>query len=311
VIVNEFGAVGIDHLLTGTSSDRVRLLDAGCLCCVMTDSLRETLADLYHQRSQHLVPPFTRVLIETSGLADPAPILQTLLRDAVVAPLFSLAGVVCVIDALHAEAQLDEHVEAAEQVAYADHLVVSKLAAGDAATSASTPASTSAQPPAATPSPALLRRLRAVNPHAPISAIPVAPGGGVESPESSVAPLFRFDGLRFEPPRRPAAAPSGARHSADIESWVVEIATPVSWAGIAAWIAQLREGHGTDLLRCKALLRLRDRPGRVVVQGVRALFETHHDATLETGSDAAPIVCIGRHLDRAALRASLEVLEAP
>lgn len=279
IVVNEFGAIGLDHALIASARENILLLDAGCLCCVLVDSLRETLADLWQRRASGAVPPFSRVLIETSGLADPAPILQTVMRDGVVAPLFSVGGLLCTVDALHGERQLVDHPEAQAQAAMADRLVVTKaeLAEPDALE-------------------ALRSRLQALNPSADLT---LAPAG------ASVAALFAFD-------RRTLPVPRAAveRHRHDIVSESFAIDHPVSWAGVAAWTGHLRERFGDDLLRTKALLPLAG-GGNVLVQGVRRVFETQRadEAALPDGHGAA--ICIGRNLDTAALRRGLTWLDAP
>ena len=103
IVVNEFGEVGLDHLLVASAEENIVLLDAGCLCCAVLGSLKETLLDLWHRRAQSQVPPFRRVLVETTGLADPGPIVQSIMRDSVVTHFYRLAGLVCVVDALHGE----------------------------------------------------------------------------------------------------------------------------------------------------------------------------------------------------------------
>jgi G3E family GTPase len=289
VLVNEFGAIGIDHLLVETARDNIVLLESGCLCCVLADSLRETLADLFRRRARGEVPPFRRVLIETSGLADPAPILQALMKDPLVAPMYASAGVICVVEAGLAEQQLADNVEARTQLALADRLVVSKLAAGEE--------------PAAT----LRATLAAVNPLAPC----MPAGKELELLAAFCAEVQLVSVAREFAP---------ARHGSDVQSFCFTYERSVSWAGIAAWTAHLGARFGDDLLRCKALLRLHGKPGFVVVQGVRRSFETRYDAAIEAvgragANDAAaggsPIVCIGRRLDRAALRAGLAWLDAP
>jgi G3E family GTPase len=297
VIVNELGDIGIDHLLISAARDRIVLLDAGCLCCAMADSLRETLVDLYHRRSLGSVPAFDRVLIETSGLADPVPILQTLLKDALIAPLFTFAAVICVVDALHAAAQLADSVEAREQVALADRIIITKLDLAKL-----DPTTLDLSESAATLS--LRGQLSALNPDAEVQDVPVD--------SQPLAPLFATA----------ASAVAGrwgralhhavhARHSSGIVSYSFQLDEAISWAGIAAWTAHLIARYGDDLLRCKALLRLDGRAGRVVVQGVRRLFEIRHDRSIEVGDLRSSIVFIGRELDRAALHSGLAWLQAP
>src|SRR5688572_885050 len=126
VIVNEFGEIGLDHALMRTSSDNVVLLEAGCLCCTIADSLHETLADLHFRRVRGELPPFERVVIETTGLADPAPILNTLLGNKLVTGHYRLDAAVVTVDAVHFLEELARHREVEKQVSVADRLVVTK-----------------------------------------------------------------------------------------------------------------------------------------------------------------------------------------
>ncbi len=126
VIVNEMGAIGLDQLVIGQASDNVTLLDAGCLCCVNSGALHETLADLLGRRARGEVPPFERVIIETSGAAEPAPLLHILLGHPLVTPDFRLAAVVCTADAQHFLESRKTHPELDKQVAMADRVVITK-----------------------------------------------------------------------------------------------------------------------------------------------------------------------------------------
>jgi G3E family GTPase len=132
VIVNELGDIGLDQLAVGQASDNVVLLDAGCLCCVNSGALHETLADLLGRRARGEVPPFERVIIETSGAADPAPLLHILLGHPLVTPDFRLAAVVCTVDAQHHLEARKEHPELDKQVAMADRVVITKGDLADA-----------------------------------------------------------------------------------------------------------------------------------------------------------------------------------
>jgi G3E family GTPase len=133
VIVNELGDIGLDQIAVGQASDNVVLLDAGCLCCVNSGALHETLADLLGRRARGEVPRFERVIIETSGAADPAPLLHILLGHPLVTPDYRLASVVCAVDAQHFLASRKEHPELDKQVAMADRIVVTKRDLADPA----------------------------------------------------------------------------------------------------------------------------------------------------------------------------------
>ena len=157
VIVNEFGEIGIDHLLVESATDDIVLLNSGCLCCTVRGDIADTLLDLFVGRANGKVPHFRRVVIETTGLADPAPILHTLISDPLVAGRYSLDGVVTTVDAVNGAGTLDRQPEAVKQAAVADRLLLTKtdLAEPDAAA-------------------ALKARLAALNPSAPL--LPVAQG---------------------------------------------------------------------------------------------------------------------------------------
>src|SRR6478736_3151837 len=126
VIVNEFGEIGLDHLMIEGVEENMVLLASGCLCCTIRDDLIVTLEDLLRRRDNHRIAPFKRVVIETTGLADPAPILNVLINHPYLAMRFRLDGVVTLVDAVNGMATLDAHEEARRQVVAADRLVLTK-----------------------------------------------------------------------------------------------------------------------------------------------------------------------------------------
>src|SRR6201997_623157 len=157
VIVNEFGEIGLDHLLVEQSSEDVLLLNSGCLCCTVRNDIVDTLTNLFVDRAKGKIPFFTRVAIETTGLADPAPILHTLMTEPIVAARYMLDGVVTTVDAVNGSGTLDRQPEAVKQAAVADRLLLTKPDLAE---------------PAARR--AIEARLAALNPSAPL--IPVAQG---------------------------------------------------------------------------------------------------------------------------------------
>jgi len=126
VLINEFGSVGIDHHLVEKIDDKVLLLASGCLCCSARGDLARALRDLFMRRLRREIPRFSRVLVETTGLADPAPVLATISGDFFLAERYRIDGVVTVIDAMLGEGQLARHVEAVKQAAMADRLLLAK-----------------------------------------------------------------------------------------------------------------------------------------------------------------------------------------
>ena len=126
VIVNEFGEIGLDHMLVESGTEDTILLNSGCLCCTVRNDLVQTLRVLFKRRARRQVPPFRRVVVETTGLADPAPILHTLMTDPVLAEWFRLDGIVTTVDAANGAATLDRHPESVKQAAVADRLLLTK-----------------------------------------------------------------------------------------------------------------------------------------------------------------------------------------
>lgn len=126
VLINEFGAVGVDHHLVDKVDDNIVVLDSGCLCCSVRGDLARSLRDLFMRRLRREIPAFSRVLIETTGLADPAPVLYTLLEDFFIAERYRIDGVVTAVDVTHANGQLSRHFEAVKQVTMADRLLLTK-----------------------------------------------------------------------------------------------------------------------------------------------------------------------------------------
>lgn len=190
VIINEFGDVAIDHLLVESSSDGVIQLADGCLCCSVRGELVDTLADLIDRLQTGRIARLKRVVVETTGLADPAPVLQSLMAHPVLAQAYRLDGVIALVDAVNAEATLDSHVEAVKQVAVADRLVLAKtdLVADQALLGA------------------LRARLRALNPSAPIIEAQAPEAGyaalfecGLYNPETKTADVRRWLGQEAGP----------------------------------------------------------------------------------------------------------------
>jgi G3E family GTPase len=294
IVVNEFGEIGVDHLLVGSSKEKIVLLDAGCLCCGMLDSLKETLADLYHRRARGEVPLFRRVLIETSGLADPGPILRAIARDDFIAHFFSLAGLVCVVDSIFGLAALHARPEARAQLAMADRIVVTKTDR------------TGGQCPIP-----LADRVRRLNPFAPLQGAPDGldiPALLGENYPAGAAPAWletiSVDGHDH-------AHHGEADHGEDVATCSFWLDRPVTWSGIAAWTEIMRRRYGTDLLRCKGIMAVEPGNAPVVLHGVRTMFDTTKLAAWPTDDHRSRLVCIGMGIDRDVIATSLPWLSAP
>jgi G3E family GTPase len=239
VIVNEFGAVGIDDALVRDSADETVLLGNGCVCCITRSDLQLALRRLIFDREHGSVPPFARIVIETSGLADPGPILQTFSTDRALGGEFHIDVVLAVVDAVAGEANLQTAAEARKQVILADRLVISKSDLADAAAIAQ-----------------LTRRLRQLNARAPLD---IAVAGALDA-NRMIAPAAERSGFVAE-----------AEHSDGIASFVIEFAEPVEWATFSRAMETLTALRGADLLRVKGLLNVAGCRGPVVIQYVQHL----------------------------------------
>ena len=291
VIVNEFGEIGLDHVLVQSSTDNVVLLEAGCLCCTIADSLHETLADLQFRRVRGEVPRFERVVIETTGLADPAPILNTLLGNKLVTEHYRLEAVVVTVDAVHALEELDRHPEVVKQIAVADRLVVTKT---DVATQAQLAA--------------VGARLTQLNAHAQV----------FESSRGSAALAAFSPGDPLQ--QRALAAQTDShhhghdvnRHDERIRAHCFVLDGPVSWSGVAAWCRIVAEKLGDRLLRCKGLVEIAETGEVVFLQGVQRVFHAPERLSRWPDSDRrSRLVCITRDVDEAELRRMLPALKLP
>ncbi|MFC5305925.1 CobW family GTP-binding protein [Azospirillum picis] len=299
IVINEFGEVGLDHLLVAKASENMVLMDSGCLCCTIRGDLVDTLRDLFLKRVKGEVPDFDRVVVETTGLADPAPIIHTLMSDPLLAARFRLDGVIATVDAAHGSLQLDRQPESVKQAAVADRIVLTK-------TDVATPAATAA----------LMQRLAAINPAAPV--IPAAHGevdparlfdAGLYNPETKSPDVVRW--LREEAYRDQQAEPRGHDHDHDhghdhehhhehgdhcgpacghgdhdhghhhhdanrhddhIRAFCMVIDRPIPWNGFVDFMEALIAQAGDSLLRVKGLLNVQESELPVVVHGVQHMF---------------------------------------
>jgi G3E family GTPase len=293
VIINEFGEVGIDHELVASSSEQMTLLSNGCLCCAVRTDLQETLRELFIKRRTGEVIDFDRVFVETSGLADPVPVLHTLQTDGMLGAQYRLDCVVTLVDAVNGARNLDDAPEAAKQAAVADRIVITK---SDIA-----PAHAVAE---------LEQRLAQMNPYA---ARTVAVNGELDvaflrdvGPRSTRAPAKDLD--RWLSPAAEPRSSEGAylgervragAHDASIRSFCLWFEKPFTWDGFAAAVQVLTSLRGSDLLRVKGLVNVEGERGPVVVQGAQHVF--HPPVTLDAwASDdrRSRIVFITRNLSR-------------
>jgi G3E family GTPase len=279
VLVNELGEVAIDHHLVRRVDERTVVLGSGCICCTLRGDLRDELRDLLARRARGELAPFRRVVVETTGLADPTPVLSTLLTEPVLRHHYAVEAVVATVDAVAGAATLERHPESVKQAAVADTLVLTKA---DAAAPAAVDA--------------LEARLRALNPLAPIRRITF----GAIAPDELL-------GARDHDLRGAAVGgPLPSAHAHDVHAFSVVLDEPLDWDAFAVWLTMLLHSRGLDVLRVKGLLDVGE-PGPVVLDGVQhVVHRPRHLAAWPDDDHRSRIVFITRGVERNAVLRSLE-----
>jgi G3E family GTPase len=278
VVVNEFGAAGIDDVLVRSSADETVLLGNGCMCCITRSDLQQALRRMVIERERGQLPDFKRIVIETSGLADPSPILQTFATDRALGEVFHVEVVVTVVDAETGSETLQWSAEARKQAILADRLVITKTdIAGEGAADA------------------LATQLRALNPNAEID---LAVNGELD-PRRLIEPADETRNLFV----------AEAAHSDGIGSFVLTDDKPLPWPAFAKAMDILMQLRGNDLLRAKGFLSIEGCKGPVVVQFVQHL--AHPPVELERWPDdnrASRVVFITRNISEAQVRGLIEAV---
>jgi G3E family GTPase len=309
VLVNEFGVIGIDHLLVEKLDENTVLLNAGCLCCTVRGDLVRTLREMLPRARRDEI---SRIVIETTGLAEPAPILATLMTDPAVASAYRLDGVVTVIDAVAGATNLAERPEAVRQIAVADRIVLTKTDLAD-------PTS-------------LLRRIEALNPGAPVIAArhgAIDPAtilnAGLFNPATKIPDVAGWlraeahagrhhhsNGQAPDGHEPDGHEPNGHEHDERVTSFCLTFDRPLHWQGVGLWLEMLIQTRGKDLLRIKGILNLlgQDRP--VVIHAVQHVL--HPPALLSAWPEGDPrtsrIVFITQDLPRAVIEDGMHAFEA-
>lgn len=293
VLINEFGEIGLDHDLVESVEGEMVLLRSGCVCCTVRDDLATALKELYSRRERGLVPPFRRVIIESTGLADPFPVLSTIKADPVLRHHFCAGNVITTVDAVNGLRQLDTYIESNRQAAVADRLIVTKtdLQADDGEGG-------------------LHARLRTLNPDAPIL-IAADPDLDLSSlvaaqNKASQSSSLSQSGIYCEEPIQLVSS-DGAPHQAALSSISLVIDRPVDWTAFGLWLTMLLNRHGERVLRVKGILNLSGEERPVAVHGVQHLVHTpvHMDGW-PSEDRASRLVFILDGLDGTLLKRSFE-----
>ena len=300
VLINEFGEIGLDHLLVQQVDESVLVLQSGCICCSIRDDLKSALRGLLSRRERNEIPPFDRVVIETTGLADPGPILYTLLSEPVIRHHFQLGNVITTVDVVNAGLHLSRNREGIKQVAAADRLVLTK---SDLAALGQTAA--------------VRDELARLNPSARIC----------DAAEDPVDVGFLLDAMPSGPPTGPAryrleeevlrergwtagkpAAPGGLRrHTDSVSSFSLILDRPIDWTAFGIWLSLLLNRHGDDVLRVKGILSVEGTETPVFINGVQHIVHPpQHLERWPTEDHRSRIVFITRGIDQGRLRRSLE-----
>ncbi|WP_420404341.1 CobW family GTP-binding protein [Nisaea sp.] len=319
VVVNEFGEVGLDGFLVEHSLEQTVEMTSGCLCCTIRGDVRETLLSLHRRQGEGQIPAFDRLIIETTGLADPAPVIHTLMTDPRLGRRYMLGGVVTAVDIVTAEMTFENHEESVKQVAVADRLILTKT-------------DMACDPTSRSDLMALRARLHKLN-----------PGAGIldrNDPAFDLRELFNtslYDphskSLDVQKWLNSEAYSDGHnhphhhdhdhghhhgehhhdinRHGADIEAFSLELDRPISAAAFTVALDLLISYKGSDLLRVKGILNILEKPGTpVIIHGVQHIF--HEPVWLDTWpteDHRSKIIFITRGLPKATVATFFDALQ--
>ena len=300
VLINEFGEVGLDHLLVRQVDESMVLLQSGCICCTIRDDLNAALRDLLSKRERQLIPQFDRVVIETTGLADPAPILYTLFAEPVLRHHFRLGNVITTVDAVNGQRHVGQNPEGVKQVAVADHLVVTKTDI--------------AEPEAIAQAHRMLLRLNpsarrfdaytdSIDADVMLSSDPYDPA----TKSVAVQSWFQQESQRnVEHEDKHHHRHNDSRHDQQISSFSLTVDGALDWTLFGVWLTMLLNRHGENVLRVKGILNVSGMGAPVVINGVQHLVHPPvHLDTWPSKDRRSHIVFITRGIEKARLMRSL------
>jgi G3E family GTPase len=295
VLINEFGEVGLDHQLLERIDDTVVLLQSGCLCCTIRGELSAAIRQLHSRRERGTVPPFRRLVVESTGLADPFPILSTVQADPVLRHHFRLGNVITTVDAVNGLVQLARQHECTKQVAVADRLVLTKTDLAEAEQADR-----------------LTMRLRRLNPSAPLWRSEAPIDAAALLAHDLFATAGRSEAARrwFAAEMRPheaAVAHDRNRHDETIHAFALTFDGALDWTRFGLWLSMLLNRHGARVLRVKGILHVADSTTPVALHGVQHLVHPPiHMAAWPDADRRSRLVFIVDGLEREVIERSLQ-----
>ncbi|NEI66380.1 CobW family GTP-binding protein [Rhizobium leguminosarum] len=287
VLINEFGEVGLDHHLLERIDENMVLLQSGCLCCTVRGELVDAIRDLHSKRERGIVPPFDRIIIESTGLADPFPVLSTLKADPVLRHHFRSSGVIATVDTVNAGTQLAAYREPMRQVAVADLLVLTKADIAEAGQVAR-----------------ITAMIRQINPDAPIVLASDDVISLLEDTTTCRAEAKQSPGGFYCDDPGPVLA---GEHSGRIRSFVLVSEGTIDWTAFGIWLTMLLNRHGDRILRVKGILNIEGEDFPVAIHGVQHLVHTPvHMQSWSGGDRRSRIVFIVDGIEPAAIERSFD-----
>ncbi len=296
VIVNEFGEVGLDHILLEQVEEGILLLDSGCICCTIRTDLQKTIRDLQARAAHGVIPQFSRLVVETTGLADPSPIVSTIVAEPVIRNHFRIGNIICLLDGIAGLSTLANHDEARKQLAIADRVLITKtdIAQSDSITD-------------------LQRKAELLNPACYINH---STGSNFDASYLLGDDLNNLKRRDIEVKRwfinhsnsKHNYVHSRSDHMHDLNSFVVCYETPIDWIAFGIWLTALLHAYGEHVLRVKGLLHVRESATPVVLHGVQHVVHPPlHLESWPSDERCSRIVFITKGISEDSIRRSLKV----
>jgi len=259
VLVNEFGAVGLDHFLVEKMDENTVLLESGCLCCTIRDDLKEAIIELNTRRERGEVPRYKRMIIETTGLADPSPIIYTLNSDTVIKHHYRLGSIITTVDAVNGLKQLKRRAESVKQASVADRIVLTKTDIAEVADAERLRAKLARLNPSA-------ELIEAVNGEVDVKRLLRA---DIYDPATKGVEVRRWLDEEAQSPHDHKHGHDINRHDKHIRTFTMTFDDALDWTAFGIWLTMLLHAHGEKVLRVKGILNVKGVEAPVVINGVQ------------------------------------------